>query len=278
MPRKNDASRSRRNSYQRVDPKQCTIWTHLGRKSLQSQRKIQYWSLGSIFVSRSNQILVSNSERYWQICQRSHADPRGRGSFGETRCKSEPIRKPSSFRLDRENGRTLKHRSQMILAVFKCRNSSLDYYDTVKEFNEKLMEQSITTKLLMNARKSNSTIMNIGQLTQRRNSSMPHIGRLLNGYLFWQKVEDKRKGFKIVWTRTILRNSCTFEQSKDIQEVQSILHCKTMYCYQKILPSILSRRKRKRIVVNSKPWFDSRRSQSQNGETSCVLHCCESDG
>ena len=24
---------------------------------------------------------------------------------------------------------------------------------------------------------------------------------------------------------------------KDIQEVQSILHCKTMYCYQKILPS-----------------------------------------
>ena len=27
---------------------------------------------------------------------------------------------------------------------------------------------------------------------------MPHIGLLLNGYLFWQKVEDKRKGFKIV--------------------------------------------------------------------------------
>ena len=86
----------------------------------------------------------------------------------------------------------------MTLAFFKCRNSSLDYYDTVKEFNEKLMEQSITTKLLMNARKSNSTIMNIGQLTQRRNSSTLHSGRLLNGYLFWQKLEDKRKGFNIV--------------------------------------------------------------------------------
>ena len=34
--------RSRRNSYQMVDPKQCTIWPCLGHKSLQSQRKIQY--------------------------------------------------------------------------------------------------------------------------------------------------------------------------------------------------------------------------------------------
>ena len=37
-------------------------------------------------------------------------------------------------------------------------------------------------------------------------------------------------------------------------------------------------RKRKRIEVKSKSWFDSRRSQSQNRQTSCVLHCCESDG
>ena len=41
----------------------------------------------------------------------------------------------------------------MIHFVFKCRNSSLDYYDTVKKFIEKMMEQSIMTKLLMNARK-----------------------------------------------------------------------------------------------------------------------------
>ena len=34
-------------------------------------------------------------------------------------------------------------------------------------------------------------------------------------------------------------NFCTFVQLKDIQEVQSILHCKTiMYCYQKVSPSI----------------------------------------
>ena len=29
------------------------------------------------------------------------------------------------------------------------------------------------------------------------------------------------------------------EQSKDIQEVQSILHCETMYCNQKVSPSIV---------------------------------------
>ena len=40
----------------------------------------------------------------------------------------------------------------------------------------------------------------------------------------------------------------------------------------------LSRRKRKRIEVDSESWFDSRRSQSQNRQTSCVLNCCESDG
>ena len=41
----------------------------------------------------------------------------------------------------------------MIHFVFKCRNSSLDCCDTVKKFNEKITEQSIMTKLLMNARK-----------------------------------------------------------------------------------------------------------------------------
>ena len=39
-----------------------------------------------------------------------------------------------------------------------------------------------------------------------------------------------------------------------------------------------TRRKRKRIEVSSEPSCDSRWSQSQNWQTSCVLHCCESDG
>ena len=79
-----------------------------------------------------------------------------------------------------------------------------------------------------------------------------------NGYQFWQKVEDgQKKGFHIAWIRTILRSACIFEQSKDIQAVH------------------LSRRKQKRIEVNSESWLESRRSQSQNRQTSCVLHCCD---
>ena len=53
----------------------------------------------------------------------------------------------------------------MILVVFKCRNSALDYYDTVKKFIDKMMEQSIMTKLWDGCKQeSNSTILNIGQL------------------------------------------------------------------------------------------------------------------
>ena len=44
------------------------------------------------------------------------------------------------------------------------------------------------------------------------------------------------------------------------------------------LPSIFTTSETERIEVNSEPWFDSRRSQSQKGQTICILHCCESDG
>ena len=92
------------------------------------------------------------------------------------------------------------------------------------------MEQSTMTKLLMNARESNPTTLDIGQTRWRRTSSMLRIGQLTNGYQFWQRVEDRRKGFNIAWIRKILIDSCTFR-------AQSTLHCKTMYCYQKDLPS-----------------------------------------
>ena len=36
-----------------------------------------------------------------------------------------------------------------------------------------------------------------------------------------QKVKDRRNGSNIVWIRTLLMDSCTFEQLKDIQEAQS---------------------------------------------------------
>ena len=136
----------------------------------------------------------------------------------ETRCKSETNIKTV---INKWLGLYSHWRDQMILIVFKCRNSSLDHYDTVKKFIERMMEQSIMTMLLMNVRKGNSTKLNIGQWK--------------NSYHFWQEVEEKKKGSNIARFGSIVINS--FEQFKHIQEVLSILHCKTMYCYQKVLPS-----------------------------------------
>ena len=220
------------------------------------------------------------------MCQRSHADPRGRESFGETRCKSETNIKTvinkwlgTSLPWNKDNGLTLKNRNPKILNVFKCQNSLLEYFDTVKKLIEKKMQESIVIKFLVSAGKSCQTMQGTGQTKRSGNSPMLRTGQLANGCQFWQKVKDKRKCFNIAWTRTTLINSCTFEQSKDIQEVQSILPCKTVYFNQKILPSIFI------TSETEKNWgqqwimvFDSRRSQSQNGQTSCILHCCESDG
>ena len=46
----------------------------------------------------------------------------------------------------------------------------------------------------------------------------------------------KEKVSILLESETFLINSCTFEQSKDIEEELLILHCKTMYCYHKNLP------------------------------------------
>ena len=179
-----------------------------------------------------------------KLCQRSHANPRLSESFGETRCK----RKTNTETVINESLGLYSYWTetmdwhwntgvQGVLIVFKCQNSLLDYFDTVNKFVENKMEKSIATKLLENARKSFQTIQDTCQTKCCSISPMLRIGHLKNGYQVWRKVEDRRKGSSIAWTRTILRNSCTLEQSKDIQEVQSILHCKTMYCYPKVSPS-----------------------------------------
>ena len=43
-----------------------------------------------------------------------------------------------------------------MVLIPKFQNLSLDYFDTVKKFIEKLMKQSIMTKLFMNARNRQS--------------------------------------------------------------------------------------------------------------------------
>ena len=63
-------------------------------------------------------------------------------------------------------------------------------------------------------------------------------GQLKLGEVSWRLGEDNRKGFSTVWTLILANISCISEKSRDIQEVFSfILHCKTMYCFQRTSPS-----------------------------------------
>ena len=165
------------------------------------------------------------------------------------------------FLLEKETGLTSKHRVQTILNLFKCRRLLLDNHDTVKKFLEELTEQSIVTTLLENA--------------GRMNSAMLRIGQLKNGYQFWRKVEEKRKGFNIAWIRTFLINSCIFEQSKDIQEVLLILHCKTMYWgFTEYIYHVGNANELRSIVNNG---LIPGGTSLKKVQASCILHCCESD-
>ena len=85
---------------------------------------------------------------------------------GKPAAKARPITKPSSTSCW---DFTLVEQRQWIAMGTQesndpyCFQVSKFITDTVKKFIEKLMEQSIITKLLMNARKSNPTILDIGQ-------------------------------------------------------------------------------------------------------------------
>ena len=86
-------SRSRRNSSQRVDPKQCTTWPSLGHKSLQDTRKVLKLKFHLYSKIKAH---LQGCERCRKVRQRGNADPR-RKSFGDKpAAEARPILKPSS--------------------------------------------------------------------------------------------------------------------------------------------------------------------------------------
>ena len=61
---------------------------------------------------------------------------------------------------------------------FTCQNSLLDHFDSDNKLIEKKMQEFISTKLLMDARKRYQTMQDVGQTKCCRKSSMLHIGHL----------------------------------------------------------------------------------------------------
>ena len=82
----------------------------------------------------------------------------------------------------------------------------------IKQSLEEAKEQSSTVTSSKSAGRSSMVLRN---------------GHLKIGYQLWPKGEKRRKDFNIAWIQTLPINSCTFEQSKVIQEkLLLILHGK----------------------------------------------------
>ena len=164
MPRMYDASRSRRNSYQRVESiVLCGPVSDIKVCSIEVQVQSLFQDQTESWVR-----IVNGIDKFVREAMPIQEEE---NASGKPAAKASPKFKPSStfgwdftFLLwNRDNGLTLKYGNPRIVTVFKCRNSSLDHFDRVNKFIEKKMEESFTSKLLMNARESNSTILNIGQ-------------------------------------------------------------------------------------------------------------------
>ena len=283
VPRIYDASRSKRNSYQRVDPKQCTILHRLGQKSLHSLRKIQYWHSCSFFISMSNQILNSNNERFWQICQRSRADPSGRWSFGETRSKSETNAKTVIHKwLGLSSDWTEKMDGHWNAGIkWSLLFSSVEIHHSTtttppRSSTKKMMEQSMTMKVTHECQKKHFD--NIGHWSDEMKKEFVNVPYW--SIEKWILVLAKGGGQKKRCMNAELSSSILVlsSNSRTFRKYNQSCIARQCYCCQKVSWLYLSRRKRKRIEVNSEPRFDPRRNQSPNRKTSRIFHCCESDG
>ena len=231
-----------------MDPKQCTIRPSLGHKSLQC------WSSSSIFVFK---IKPNLGLELWTVLT----------NLSEKPCRSKRKRKLRGNPLQKrdqhwnshqqvigtlllwngDNGLTLKYRNPRILIVFKCQNSFLDYFGTVNKLIEKKMQESITTKWQMD----------ISSGERWRTEEKVSI-LLESGPYSEILVPSSNPRTLGKYNRSCIARQCTVTRR-----------------FHRVY---LSGRKRKRIQVNSESWLDSRRSQSQNRQTSCAFHCCESDG
>ena len=103
----------------------------------------------------------------------------------------------------------------------------------------KIHDQIVTTWWYSSSRRWWSCkIWRPGRIVQVKVLRVLRNGQLKLGPLSWQKEEDRRKGFSTAWTLILPIISCISEQSKDTQEVLSlILLCKTMHCCRMTSPS-----------------------------------------
>ena len=140
---------------------------------------------------------------------------------------------------------------------FQMSNSLLNYFDT-RKLVEKKMPEFLMTELLRNAWKFYQMIQDIGQTKWKKNWERTRIGQRTIGWTFCQKVEDRRKGFNTVWNQFDQKNSCIPSSHSRSFRKSWFLKCSHQFCIARqctvtkgFYQGRLSRRKRKRIQINS---------------------------
>ena len=94
----------------------------------------------------------------------------------------------------------------------------------------------------------------------------------------WISFLAKERGQSTAWTLILLNISCFSEQSRDIQEVLSlILHCKTVYCHRTTSPITSTTSGTLTMALHHPGWIDSGRKKSQKGQAVRVFHSSEPD-
>ena len=87
------------------------------------------------------------------------------------------------------------------------------------------------------------------------------------GHQFWQKVEDRRKGFNIACTELFSETLVPSSNPRTLRKYNQSSIARQCTVIRRFYRVYLRRRKRKSIEINSESWFDSSRSQSQNRQT-----------
>ena len=173
----------------------------------------------------------------------------------------------------------LKHKNPRILIVFKCQNSLIDYLDTVNKFTNKMMEQSILTEVSDECKKKLSVGTRYwSDEMNKQFANAPHWS-IEKWILILAKGGGQKKRFQYCVNPNYSQKFLYFRaiQGHSGRTINPALQ-DNVRLPMNFTRYVHPRRKRKRIEFNCESWFDSRRSQSRNRQTCCVLHCCESDG
>ena len=287
MPRIFDASRSRRNSYQNVDPKQCTISPSLGHKSLQSP------SEDTVLKFRFNlsfKIKPYLGSELWTVLtnmsEKPYRSKRKRKLRRNPRCKSET---------------DIKTVINKWLGLYSHSAETMDWHwNTGTQwsllFSSVKIHHSITStqSKSLSRRKWRSPLHDqvIDECKKKQSDNAGYWSDEMKKDFVnaphwsiekWISVLSKGGGQKrkvSIFLESEISSSILVPSSNPRTFRKYNQSCIARQCtvMRRFCRVYLSRRKRKRIEVNCESWFDSRRTQSKNRQTSCVLQCCESDG